>query len=113
MSHIHSKKNYFNILGLHENCNDNDVKQEYLKLAKIYHPDVNKDHDALERFKDLTLAYDILKNSNSRLKYIDRINNKYSSDIKNDNEYSNVQSHDFYADIRKNGNCSRYETAII
>jgi len=95
-------KNCFHILGITKNCNDNDIKQAYLKLVKIYHPDLNKDKNAIERFKEISYAYNILKDSNSRLKYIDRINNHHNN--YNDNQYTNMNnSHDFYNDIRRKG----------
>lgn len=99
---IHYKqKNCFHILGVNENSNDNEIKYAYLKLVKLYHPDINKDENAIEKFKEISYAYEILKNSNSRLKYIDRLhNNNYSHQSSN---MTSNSSHDFYDDIRKKG----------
>jgi len=99
---IHNKqKNCFHILGVNENSNDNEIKYAYLKLVKLYHPDVNKDENAIEKFKEISYAYEILKNSNSRFKYIDRLrNNNYSHQSSN---MTSNSSHDFYDDIRKKG----------
>jgi len=100
---IHNKqKNCFHILGVNENSNDNEIKYAYLKLVKLYHPDVNKDENAIEKFKEISYAYEILKNSNSRFKYIDRLRNNNYYSHQSSNMTSN-SSHDFYDDIRKKG----------
>ena len=52
----------YEILGVPENSSISDVKSAYRKLAKQYHPDVNKDPDAEEKFKSISKAYeDILE----------------------------------------------------
>ncbi|XP_063441742.1 uncharacterized protein LOC134722125 isoform X4 [Mytilus trossulus] len=54
-------KNHFTILGLKPGVTDDDVKKAYRTLAKKYHPDKNKSHDAEERFKEIGAAYEVLK----------------------------------------------------
>ncbi len=53
-------KNYYKILGLPENASKKEIKKKYKKLAKKYHPDVNKDPGAKERFIEINEAYEIL-----------------------------------------------------
>ncbi|XP_076113044.1 uncharacterized protein LOC143080854 isoform X4 [Mytilus galloprovincialis] len=54
-------KNHFTILGLKPGVTDDDVKKAYRTLARKYHPDKNKSHDAEERFKEIGAAYEVLK----------------------------------------------------
>ena len=62
--------NYYDILGVSENASTREVKKAYRKLAKKLHPDVNtQDPLAPERFKKITLAYEILSDTNKRLQY--------------------------------------------
>lgn len=49
-------KDYYKILGVQENSNDEDIKKAYRKLSKEYHPDVNP--NGTERFKEIAEAYD-------------------------------------------------------
>jgi molecular chaperone DnaJ len=49
-------KDYYKILGVQENSNDEDIKKAYRKLSKEYHPDVNP--NGAERFKEIAEAYD-------------------------------------------------------
>ena len=49
-------KDYYKILGVQENSNDDDIKKAYRKLSKEYHPDVNP--NGAERFKEIAEAYD-------------------------------------------------------
>ncbi|HOT15168.1 MAG TPA: DnaJ domain-containing protein [Bacteroidales bacterium] len=51
---------YFKILQLSENASEEDIRKAYRKLAKEYHPDVNKSKDAHEKFIEISEAYEIL-----------------------------------------------------
>ena len=52
------KKDYYEILGVSKNANDDDLKKAFRKLAFKYHPDRNKDEGAEESFKEINEAYD-------------------------------------------------------
>ncbi len=61
---------YYAILGIERGASDDDVKKAYRKLAMRYHPDRNNgSKDAEERFKEITEAYDVLRDSQKRSAY--------------------------------------------
>ena len=63
------KKDYYEILGVSKNANDDDLKKAFRKLAFKYHPDRNKDEGAEERFKEINEAYQVLSDSDKRARY--------------------------------------------
>lgn len=62
-------KDYYKILGLARDAAQDDVKRAYRRLARKYHPDVSKEPDAEERFKELSEAYEALKDPEKRAAY--------------------------------------------
>ncbi len=63
-------KNLYDILGVSKNATNAEIKSQYRKLARKYHPDLNKnDKTAAERFKEVSAAYDILGDKDKRQKY--------------------------------------------
>jgi curved DNA-binding protein len=63
-------KDYYSILGVNKNATDDDIKKAYRKLAQKFHPDKNKgDKTAEEKFKDISEAYEVLKDADKRRKY--------------------------------------------
>ncbi|TNF90066.1 MAG: DnaJ domain-containing protein [Gammaproteobacteria bacterium] len=62
-------QDYYQILGVSRDADKNDIKKAYRKLARQYHPDVNKDADAEEKFKEVNEAYEVLKDSQKREAY--------------------------------------------
>ncbi len=64
-----SKRDYYDVLGLPKDCSPDDVKKSYRKLAKQYHPDVNKSADAESKFKEAKDAYDVLSDEQKRAQY--------------------------------------------
>lgn len=59
---------YYSILGLKSNASQKEIKENYYKLAKKYHPDINKSVES-GKFKDITNAYNILSDSGLKNKY--------------------------------------------
>jgi DnaJ-class molecular chaperone len=60
-------KDYYRILGVDRNADDKTIKSAYRKLARKYHPDVNKGQDA--RFKEINEAYEVLSDPEKRRRY--------------------------------------------
>lgn len=65
-----SKRDYYEVLGLSKGASEDELKKAYRKLARQYHPDVNKDNpEAAAKFKELSEAYDILSDQEKRSRY--------------------------------------------
>lgn len=64
-----NKRDYYEVLGLSKGCSEDDIKSAYRKLAKKYHPDLNKEPGAEEKFKEVQEAYEVLSDSSKRAKY--------------------------------------------
>ena len=64
-----SKKDYYEVLGLNKDASDEDIKRAFRKLAKQYHPDVNKDPDAESKFKEIGEAYAVLSDPQKKAQY--------------------------------------------
>ena len=63
-------KDLYSILGVSKSATKAEIKSAYHKLARKYHPDVNKDNpSAAEKFKEISAAYDILGDDEKRKKY--------------------------------------------
>ena len=63
------EKNYYDVLGVDKNASQSEIKSAYFKLAKKYHPDVNKDPEAAPKFKEINEAYSCLGDEQKRKNY--------------------------------------------
>ncbi|HAT1867828.1 DnaJ C-terminal domain-containing protein [Legionella pneumophila] len=62
-------KDYYKIMGVSQDASEKDIKMAYRKLARKYHPDISKEPDAEERFKEMAEAYEVLKDPKKRAEY--------------------------------------------
>lgn len=62
-------KSLYDTLGVSSDASADDIKKAYRKLARIYHPDINKTKEAEEKFKEINAAYEILSDSKKRAQY--------------------------------------------
>lgn len=78
-------KSLYKTLEINENANEVEIKKAYRKLARQYHPDVNKDPDAEEKFKEINSAYEILSDKTKKQQY----------DQQGDSMFGGQNFHDF------------------
>lgn len=64
-----SKRDYYDVLGISKDADEQEIKKAYRKLARQYHPDVNKEDDAEEKFIEIKDAYDTLSDPQKRSNY--------------------------------------------
>lgn len=64
-----TKKDYYEILGVSKNASDDELKSAFRKLAKKYHPDVNKEEGAQDKFKEISEAYTVLSDKTKKQQY--------------------------------------------
>lgn len=62
-------KDYYKIMGVPHTANEKEIKQAYRRLARKYHPDVSKETNAEEKFKEVGEAYEVLKDPEKRKMY--------------------------------------------
>jgi curved DNA-binding protein len=75
-------QDYYQILGVSRDAEQSDIKKAYRKLARQYHPDVNEDAGAEEKFKLANEAYEVLKDSDKRQAY-----DRFGSDWKHGQQF--------------------------
>ena len=63
------KRDYYEVLGVSKTAGDDEIKSSFRKLAKKYHPDINKEADAEEKFKEVQEAYAVLSDPEKRKQY--------------------------------------------
>ena len=66
-------KNYYQILGVGPEAEYAEIKKNYRKLSKKYHPDISDEENAEQKFKEITKAYEILSSEESRAEYDQKI----------------------------------------
>ncbi|WP_294962728.1 DnaJ C-terminal domain-containing protein [Sulfurimonas sp.] len=78
-------KSLYETLEVSENANESEIKKAYRKLARQYHPDVNKDKNAEDKFKEINSAYEILSDKEKKQQY----------DMHGDSMFGGQNFHDF------------------
>ncbi len=62
-------KTLYELLNVPEDASGEEIKAAFKKLARIYHPDVSAEHGAEEKFKEISVAYDVLSSEAKRRAY--------------------------------------------
>lgn len=62
-------KSLYNTLEINENASSEEIKKAYRRLARKYHPDINKEKGSEEKFKEITAAYEILSDPQKKAQY--------------------------------------------
>jgi curved DNA-binding protein len=78
-------KSLYKTLELNENATKSEIKKAYRKLAKQYHPDINKSKEAEEKFKEINAAYEVLSDEEKKNQY----------DMHGDTMFGGQNFHDF------------------
>ena len=87
-------KKLYKILGISENSNLQEIKKTYRKLAKKYHPDVCKETDCEDKFKEINTAYEILGDEQKKQQY-----DMYGDSMFENNGFSSNNRHNSGMDI--------------
>lgn len=95
--------NPYQVLGVSENANEQEIKKAYRELAKKYHPDLNpKDANAEQKFKEIVDAYEILSDAQKRQEWESTVRHKKVSSAKKNKTSSFTNSFEeffgFYPD---------------
>ncbi|MEZ0480519.1 molecular chaperone DnaJ [Planococcus sp. SSTMD024] len=64
-----NKRDYYEVLGVSKDASKEEIKKAYRKLSKQYHPDINKEADASEKFQEVKEAYEVLSDDQKRAQY--------------------------------------------
>jgi curved DNA-binding protein len=86
-------RDYYEALGVPRDASEEDIRRAYRKLARQYHPDVSKEPDAEDRFKELSEAYEVLRDPEKRERY-DRL----GANWKSGQDVSGAEGFDFGGD---------------
>lgn len=83
---VYDSLGYFELIGADIDSSEDIIRQKYRELAKKWHPDYNTDTNAVDVFKRLSVAYDVLKDEKSRLRYV------LLSAIYNENDFPDMNA---------------------
>jgi molecular chaperone DnaJ len=93
-----SNRDFYDVLGVPRNASTDEVKAAFRKLARQYHPDVNKEADAEEKFKEINEAYGVLSDADKRARY-DRYGRAGLGDLGGMPDFATMDFGDIFEEI--------------
>lgn len=93
-----TNRDYYEILGLSKGASNDEIKAAFRKLARQYHPDVNKEADAEEKFKEINEAYGVLSDPQKRAQY-DRFGRAGLGDLGGMPDFATMDFSDIFEEI--------------
>jgi len=98
-----NKRDYYEILGVDKNASQDEIKSSFRKLAKKYHPDVSKEENAAEKFKECQEAYAVLSDENKRKQYDQFGHSAFNNNGAGGYDFSGFDFSDIFGDIFGSG----------
>ena len=93
-----TNRDYYEILGISRGASNDEIKAAFRKLARQYHPDVNKEADAEEKFKEINEAYGVLSDPQKRAQY-DRFGRAGLGDLGGMPDFATMDFGDIFEEI--------------
>eukprot|EP00927_Polykrikos_kofoidii_P018727 TRINITY_DN18714_c0_g1_i1.p1 TRINITY_DN18714_c0_g1~~TRINITY_DN18714_c0_g1_i1.p1 ORF type:complete len:479 (-),score=77.83 TRINITY_DN18714_c0_g1_i1:267-1703(-) len=91
-------EDYYQVLGVSRNASEKELKQAFRKLARQYHPDVNKESGSQEKFQNIARAYEILGDPQKRQQY-DQFGEAGVSSMGNGPDIASMNLEDIFGDV--------------
>ena len=98
-----NKRDYYEVLGVSKTASQDEIKSAFRKLAKKYHPDVSKEPDAAEKFKEAQEAYAVLSDEEKRKQYDQFGFNAFNNQGASGFDFSGFDFSDIFGDLFGSG----------